>query len=801
MRFLFPVLATVLSLLSACSQQPVHRADLSANLFPEEKHFKNLRQLTHGGTNAEAYWSFDGKFLTFQHKGAWLTNDPSEPATVECDQIYSMRADGSDVKFISKNKGRTTCSFFYPDNSRILYSSTFARSPQCPPTPDMSKGYVWPIYDSYQIYSARPDGSDPRALEPGAPSAYNAEATVCKDGSVVFTSDRDGDLELYRGQFDHLGTLTDVKRLTQTPGYDGGAFFSNDCKRIVWRTSRPRPGAEMDDYKALLKQHLVRPGQLEIWMADADGSHAHQVTRMNAASFAPYFTPDGKRVVFASNPRDPRGRSFDIYMIHTDGTGLERVTYSNTFESFPMFSPDGKQIAFSSNRNAKEAHETNVFVGDWVETPGPALSMDDPDPANRFLALIKELSSPEMGGRGNGTPGLAKAEDLIADRFEKIGLHPFFDVFKKVKEGSRFKHVAKMRVTQKGQPDKILTSHNIVGTWGEGCGNAAPVVVGAHLDHLGFGAENSLEPTKSGLHPGADDNASGVAAVLEAARMIQQDPASKKACTIFVAFVGEEIGTGGSSRFVESLKAAHIKLKAMLNLDMVGRMENNTLIIFGSDSAKEWKPMIEAECVQRHLTCPTGGDGYGPSDQMPFYVAGVPVLHFFTGPHVDYHRTTDTADKINATGGIQTAEMVAIIAQRAASRSKRFTYQKAAPTSIFGKFGMDKKRAGSGAYLGTIPDYSAITSPNGGIEATPGQHGGIKLSGTRPGSPADQAGVKAGDAITGIGDQTGQMIGTIANLEQFMEVLNKLAPGQKVILFVNRGGKALQLPATVGKKE
>lgn len=370
----FVLVGTILLNFLACSHSPPNSSatasatnDDSKLLFPGETHFSGIRQLTHGGTNAEAYWSFDGKWLSFQHKGQ--DNAPNEP---KCDQIYTMRSDGTDRHLISGDKGRTTCAFYFPDNSRILYSSTFASDLKCPANPDMSRGYVWPIYNTYQFYSARTDGSDVIPLEPGAPRAYNAEMTACHDGSVIFTSDRDGDLELYRAHLDPMGTIGDIKRLTSIEGYDGGAAFSPDCKKIVWRASRPKPGKELNDYRSLLKAHLVRPTQLEIWVADADGSNAHQVTHVHAASFAPYFTPDGKRIIFASNPRDPHGRKFDLYLTNLDGTGLERVTYSETFDSFPMFSPDGKKIAFSSNRNAKNPHETNVFVADWIEYPAKA---------------------------------------------------------------------------------------------------------------------------------------------------------------------------------------------------------------------------------------------------------------------------------------------------------------------------------------------------------------------------------------------------------------------------------------------
>jgi TolB protein len=317
---------------------------------PGERHLRNVRQLTFGGENAEAYFSFDGRELIFQS-----TRDGRD-----CDQEYVMRADGASPRMVSTGAGRVTCGYFFPDASRILYSSTHASSPGCPPRPDMSKGYVWPLYD-YQIYTARPDGSDVRPLAPGP--GYNAEATISRDGWIVFTSTRDGDLDLYKMRLDGSGLV----RLTSTLGYDGGAFFSADGRRIVYRASRPQDAREADAYRALLAQRLVRPGQLEIWVMDADGSGQRQVTHLGAASFAPFFHPDGRRIVFASNKADPKGRDFDIYIVNDDGSGLERVTYNDTFDGFPMFSPDGKKLVFASNRHGSRPGETNVFIADWVE--------------------------------------------------------------------------------------------------------------------------------------------------------------------------------------------------------------------------------------------------------------------------------------------------------------------------------------------------------------------------------------------------------------------------------------------------
>jgi TolB protein len=325
-----------------------HTADLA---LPQEKHLRNVKQLTFGGENAEAYFSSDGKKLIFQS-----TRDGRE-----CDQIYTMNIDGSDVHLVSTGDGRTTCSYFFPGDKRILYSSTHLGGKQCPPKPDFSKGYVWAVYDTFDIFTANPDGSNPKQLT-NAPG-YDAETTISRTGKLAFTSKRSGDLDIYT--MDSNGK--NVKRLTNELGYDGGPFWSYDGKQIVYRAYHPQTEKEKTEYIALLKQNLIRPTTLEIMLMNADGSNKRQVTHLNKASFAPYFFPDGKRIIFASNYADPKGRDFDLYMIKTDGTGLERITYNDTFDGFPMFSPNGKKLVFASNRHGGKPGETNIFIADWVE--------------------------------------------------------------------------------------------------------------------------------------------------------------------------------------------------------------------------------------------------------------------------------------------------------------------------------------------------------------------------------------------------------------------------------------------------
>lgn len=328
--------------------EPAEQAPL---LFPgEERFLSHVRQLTFGGQNAEAYWSADGSKLIFQ----------SDRGGLFCDQIFTMNADGSDVRRVSNGQGKTTCAYWFPSGDEILYASTFRLGSSCPPRPDRSRGYVWAL-DDYDIYTARPDGSVIRSLF--SSPAYDAEATISPDGRrIVFTSARDGDLDIYAGNADG----SRVTRLTHTPGYDGGAFFSDDGKEIVYRADHPTTPEDLARYWENLSRGTYAPRALEIHVMDTNGGNDHAVTSNGAANFAPYFFPGGKKIIFSSNLADPARRDFDLYVIDIDGTNLARLTFSPDFDGFPMFDRVGKRLVFASNRNGKKPHETNIFVADWI---------------------------------------------------------------------------------------------------------------------------------------------------------------------------------------------------------------------------------------------------------------------------------------------------------------------------------------------------------------------------------------------------------------------------------------------------
>ena len=856
----------------------------------------------------------------------------------QCDRIYrmSLAEPVPALQPVSSGKGATTCSYFMPGDQQILFASTHLAGDACPPPPDRSRGYVWAIYDSYDIWKGNRDGSGLQRLTDA--KGYDAEATVCaKDGSIVFTSVRDGDLELYRMDADGKN----MRRLTNSPGYDGGAFFNADCSKLVWRASRPKPGKELDDYRALLAEGLVRPTKHELYVGNADGSDATQITYLDAASFAPYFHPSGKRIVFSSNYGDPKGREFDLWAIDVTGANLERITHSPGFDGFPMFSPDGSLLAFASNRgNAEGGHDTNVFLARWID----AEPHTERGAVDTLLDDVKYLADPAREGRGIGTAGLEQAGVYLERRLGELGVAPAGDAggFRQafpvatsitsgagtalrigeraftneelvalafsppkakvkaalvfadygiVKQGGRDDYakkslkgrialvrrfvpeeaafastedkrrygdlrykawLAKQRgavalivvdepsrpadaaadwkapdeaplptlqpegpgdagipvvvITrasaaglierlQRGQRVQAELAVELLATSSEafnvvgripaepsaGAKLPGTIVIGAHYDHLGFGGRHSLAPDDKTPHVGADDNASGTAALLEIARRLVAQKQLLRRDVLIAAFSGEESGLLGSAHFVHATEAKGSALKradlfAMINLDMVGRLRDNRLQLLGAETASAWRELLLPVCESTRVECALAADGgYGPSDQMSFYVAGVPVLHLFTGSHSDYHKPSDTPDKLNAAGAARAAQLTAELALAVAQREGALGYQ----PDVRGPAPRGDLRSFN-ASLGTLPDYAG---------PGPGKTG-VLLSGVRPGGAAEQAGLRRGDILIRIGRHE------IRSVEDLMYVLNASKPGETSTAVVQRDGKPLSFPVT-----
>ncbi|MBK8684509.1 MAG: PD40 domain-containing protein [Bacteroidetes bacterium] len=327
---------------------------------PQERHLLNIRQLTFGGDNAEAYFSPNGKYLSFQ------SNNPAWG--LECDQIFRMHIESAAQDstyrpdFISTGDGRTTCSYFMPNGRDILYASTHKGSANCPHEPPKGVKYFWSIYDDYDIYVANQQGNIKAQLTNTI--GYDAEATVSPLGDkIVFTSNRSGDLELWTMNLDG----TEQVQITDQLGYDGGAFFSPDGQHLVFRASRPRTPKAIAEYRQNLRNGLVAPTEMEIFTCRVDGSEMKQITHLGKANWAPYFHPSGDKIIFSSNHRSDKGFDFHLYLINIDGSGLEQITFESKFNAFPMFSPDGKKLVFSSNRNNGGGRDTNLFIAEWED--------------------------------------------------------------------------------------------------------------------------------------------------------------------------------------------------------------------------------------------------------------------------------------------------------------------------------------------------------------------------------------------------------------------------------------------------
>ena len=888
-----------------CSSQP-HRSDAPNAALDAEKtkavnkndlirngeyHFAALKQLTFSGENAEAYFNAQGSEIIFQS-----TRDG-----FQCDQIFTMGSDGTHPRLVSTGLGRTTCGFLFPNSPKLIYSSSHKTLKTCPQKPDYSKGYVWPLLADLDIYISDETGKNPVALSPSP--GYDAEGVISPTGdAILFTSTRGGDIDIWIMDADGKNAT----QLTHEVGYDGGAFFSYDGKQIVYRANHPKDKKAIHDYSALLAEGLVRPSVMDLFVMNRDGSNKRNILSNGAANFAPYFHPDGKRIIFASNMDDPGGRNFDLYLINVDGSGLERVTFEESFDAFPMFSHDGTQLIFSSNRGAKKEGDTNVFIAKWTDQKPKKISLSEGSQKN-WSRITKKLSSKSMEGRAVGGTGIKKAETFLNHEFSKLGYHTESNLFPinqstgieevhfLIKQGSTkwtpkakdvrpasfsgdgsvqgevifigseedpyknknpknkivvlisqsvgdkyaainakhhganavilindpkakdnlapfeatqgnvkipvfrmtFSFASKLFPSLKGNDKEriqistkslFITLHtkikkettmatNIIARLKGKNKNGRRIVVGAHFDHLGFGGDGSLSPDVKAIHPGADDNASGVASILEIARALKPFEGVFERDIYFVLFSGEESGLLGSQHFVSDPSMHIDKVDFMINFDMIGRMKNNKLDVFGTGSAKGLVDIIQRAQVGLLLDLKKSKDGFGPSDQSSFFSKRIPVLHFFTGLHNDYHRPSDSAEKLNPNGAEKIGTLAIRIIRELADK-KDIVYTKIKSHPRYSSGGSREY----GVYFGSVPSFGKQPDE------------GVRLSGTRAGSPAEKAGVKANDIIVKFGKFE------VDSMEEYAFALRQYKPGDRVEVIVDRGGIRIKLKATLQKK-
>lgn len=404
-----------------------------------------------------------------------------------------------------------------------------------------------------------------------------------------------------------------------------------------------------------------------------------------------------------------------------------------------------------------------------LPTPGTAQRTADP---TQLAAHLSYLSADAREGRGIGTVGLDSAASYLAQTFASLGLQMpgsggFFQTFTIDPSATMAAH------SDIGNE----TVRNVVGILpGSGALAEQAIVIGAHYDHLGYGGSGSLDPDSAGvIHNGADDNASGTAALLEVARLLAQREAGHRRTLIFVAFTAEELGLIGSAHYVKNPPVPLSSTYAMINFDMVGRLRDGRLLAIGTGSARELPQLLEAVNGTHGLTLRPVEDPWGRSDHSSFYGESVPVLHFFTDTHEDYHRTTDDWPKLNIDGLARIAEFAADLVWTLATRDESLTFVNVPrpPPATGG--------GGYGTYLGTIPDMSE--SP-----------GGVRLTGVRAGSPAEAAGLRKGDVLIQLGEHT------IGNLYDMVEALRAYKPGEVVTLVVLRDGERIEATATLDRR-
>ncbi|MEM7204353.1 MAG: M28 family peptidase [Planctomycetota bacterium] len=788
-----PAALLTLSSGDAQAQGPAAAAEREAELISAP------RQLIYEGRRSgEGYFSRDGNRMVFQSE-----REPGNPFY----QIYLLDLETGDVERVSPGHGKTTCAWIHPDNDRVLYATTHtdpeARAKQQAELDFRATGkerrYAWDYDESFELFAwSRQAGSQERlTFAPG----YDAEGSYSPDGEwICFASNRAAYLEplseadrerlqvdksLFMDLYLMRSDGRDVRRLTFVRGYDGGPFFSHDGSKICWR-------------------RFTEDGlTAEVWTMNTDGTDQQQLTELGAMSWAPFFHPSGEYLIFTTNRHG--FANFELYLVDAEGSRAPvRVTYTPGFDGLPAFSPDGNTIAWTSSRTSDK--KAQLFIGGWDHRAAQALlaqsaprgsggqasvgaapgavaaSGGAPAQAVRAADLrahVEALCAPEMAGRRTGSEGARRAADYLAEQFTALGLE--------LVEGQEFD----AEMVAPGGKQLKLRGRNVVAVLRGQGGDATepPIIVGAHFDHLGDDGDHysrAQGDAKGALHPGADDNASGVAGLLEIAAHLagQREDGALKAVrdVYFAAWSGEEIGLFGSRHFVGQLQeqlggdSLRGKVCAYINLDMIGRLDDQ-LILSGVGSSTAWRREIERRNVPVGLPLALVDDVNLRTDTSAFYPSGVPILNAFTGAHEDYHRPSDTVDKLNFAGMERVTRLVALVVRGLARSAEEPDYvlvdERAAKT--------DKPREGGKPYLGTIPDYA------GGSE-------GVLLDGCAEGGPAWKAGMRGGDVIV---ELNGEDIGDIYD---YTDVLDTLQPDVAVSVVVLRDGERLELSITPGRR-
>ena len=848
------VVVSLLAALASCADDPPPPPPppaIAQIVRPDETHLPEVRQVTTSGDNASPRWGWTGADrLVLQTRANARAcprvarvslDDRGEPASVVEGQSPAL----------------------LPADGGIVY----AAGPRCARrTPPPADAVV--LDASFDVFRAKADGSDPARLTDNP--AFDGEPSVCgKTGAIVFSSLRDGDVDLYRMDADG----THLQRLTATAGYDGGAVFDADCSHLAWHASRPK-GRELDDYRAQLAEGVVRPAQLELWVANADGTDARQITYLDARSTSPAWVPGEGRVLFTSTYGGENARDVELWAIDLDGTNLERVTTAPGVDSSPAFSPDGKWLAFASARGTTlGSNASNVFVARWAV----GTKHVEERTADHLMGDSAWLADRARDGRALGTKGLDDAGAYIERSLQSFGLAPAGDAeFRQafevttnvtaaatlqiggvlvpavavralgfsssasvdgpmtyvgssedygrldvkgrivvVRGGGNVRHAAWLAREHGAVGVVAVAESALVSPSPESSEGIAAAVVsreaigpmlagmvrGAHpTAHLAVTLAPETAPAFNvvarwpasvpeaqrlpgviviGAHydgtagsPGADDNASGTAALLQVARSLGEKRPALRRDLVLAAFSGEEQGAAGAAAFVRHPPGgiAAKDVLVLIDLDMVGRMRDNTLQVFGADSAAEWPELLRGACNAAHVDCvrATGG-GFGGADRLPFFEAGIPSVHLFTGVHADRNKTGDVPAALNATGMAQVARIAEHAARDVSDLGGRLAFdRKAAPPG-------DGESRSFGASLGTIPDSAG----------PPGGQKGMLLGGVRPGGPADKAGLRRGDVLVRL---NGHLVGGV---EDVMFMLTQSKPGTRMNAVVIRDGKEM----------